>query len=56
MTLIEKLITHIHEAMQVLRLQETAHLKKIRQLVREKMQPHRAPDNPYRQVKTTGQC
>eukprot|EP00878_Enallax_costatus_P013252 GHUV01013854.1.p1 GENE.GHUV01013854.1~~GHUV01013854.1.p1 ORF type:complete len:436 (+),score=91.66 GHUV01013854.1:437-1744(+) len=56
MTMIEKLIAHIHEAMQVLKLQESAHLKKVRQLVREKMQPHRAPDNPYRQVKTTGQC
>lgn len=56
MTLIENLISHIHEAMQVLRLQESASQKHVLKLVREQMKPHRSPDNPHRLVKTTSTC
>jgi hypothetical protein len=55
MTLIEKLIANIHTAMKLLKLQEEEGLKHYLK-IREKMQPHRAPDNPHRMVKTTSTC
>eukprot|EP00775_Hariotina_reticulata_P004515 gene4515-4768_t len=55
MTLVEKLIGHIHEAMRVLNLREQTSEKHFEKL-REQLNPHRREDNPHRQVKTTSQC
>ncbi|KAF6262278.1 pyridoxal phosphate-dependent transferase [Scenedesmus sp. NREL 46B-D3] len=56
MTLIEKLVGHIRQALEVLRLHEASSEASILAKMRKHMQPHRHGSSPNLQVKTTSQC
>jgi hypothetical protein len=56
MTLVEKLVGHIKQALQVLALHEANSEANILAHMRKHAQPHRHGSSPHLQVKTTGQC
>jgi hypothetical protein len=56
MTLVEKLVGHISQAMEVLRLHEASSEASILARMRQQRQHHRHHSSPHLQVKTTSQC
>jgi hypothetical protein len=56
MTLVEKLVGHIGQALDVLRLHEASSEASFLARQRSQRQPHRHASNPHLQVKTTSQC
>jgi hypothetical protein len=56
MTLVEKLVGYISEAMDVLRLHEASSEASFLAKMRKQRQHHRHPSSPHLQVKTTSQC